>query len=169
MPAVIAERTINAPKDQVWDVMADFPTAANYHPGVVKSFNINDTPRRGLGAERTCEFNANGSNNVQERIVRYEEGSSFDVVIYGGTQLPPVNDMLATIAVHPANDNQTILRATITYKLKKNPILWLMGRTIVRRLMQNVFDDIVDGAKYHIETGNTVTNTKTLRQALASA
>ena len=168
MPTINVERTIDAPKDKVWEVMANFPGIANYSPGVVKSYTINGTASSGLGAERTCEFNADGSTNVQERIVRYEEGESFDVIIYDGTLPMPVNNMVATFSLHPVNNKQTTLRATVNYELKSNPMYWLMGKFMFPRFGKKTFESVLDGAKYHIETGNTVTNAKTLHQALAS-
>lgn len=169
MVQIKAESIINAPKDKVWEVVADFPAVMNFHPFVPKSYSLNNTPHRGVGSERRCNLNEDGTNYVDERVVRYTEGESYDVDIYEGSQLPPVNNFNATIRVRSLSANQTVFALEMKYELKSNPIYWLMGRLMIPRFMNNLGKGVVAGAKYHIETGNYVESPAILKQITVTA
>ena len=156
MPTVEKTIRINAPKNKVWDTIADFPAVVNFHPLIANSYTINDTVSRGFGAERTCEFDAAGKKFINERITRYAEGESYDVLIYGGTQMPPVNNMLATLSVREVSANETIMTMKISYQPKANPVMWVMAHTMIKRFLNNAIQSVLDGAKTHIETGKTI-------------
>lgn len=169
MIKIYKEIYINASKDEVWEVIKDFPTVMNYHPLINNSYSINNTSHSGVGAERTCEFDAKGTKFIHERVVRYDEGESYDVDIYGGNQIPPINDMLATIGIKSASASQTILWMQISYSPRVNPLMWIMAHTMIKKFMNNAIDGIVRGAKHHIETGAMVSSFKDIAMIPAVA
>ncbi|MDJ0754631.1 MAG: SRPBCC family protein [Ardenticatenaceae bacterium] len=168
MPTITTTVIINSSVEKVWSVLADFPSVMNYNPSIIKSFGHTDKPNTGSGAERTCEFDPHGKRTALERITRFEDGSSYDFEIYGGTQTPPVDNFKGTVQVHRLGENRTKVESIINYDLKRDPINWLIGQTVVRRIMKNVAGKGLFGLKAHIETGTMIADANVLKQTLAS-
>jgi hypothetical protein len=110
-------------------------------------------------------LNADGTKYVLERVTRYEEGKSYDIDIYGGNQKPPVKDLLATIGIREISPYQTVVYLQMTYNAGRNPIMWVIAHTMIKNMMNRLINAVVDGAKYHLETGNAVKSIKVLQAA----
>ena len=50
---------IDAPKQKVWDALADFGNVQNMSPNIAKSY-LTTEQVNGVGAERHCDFTAMG-------------------------------------------------------------------------------------------------------------
>ena len=159
------ETTVNVGKEKAWDLLADFAGVSIFHPMVPKSYAINGTDDTGLGAERRCELNHDGSKFVEERIVRFDEGHEYDVEIYGGNQVPPVNDFLVTLGVQSINTNQTRVYMRANYQPKWGIIGATMNRVMIAPFLKKVLPGILAGFRHHIETGQPVESFRTLQTA----
>jgi len=159
------ETTLNANKQEAWQVIADFAGISVYHPGVPKSYVINQSERSGLGAERRCELSNDGKKYIDERIVRFVDGQEYDVEIYGGNQIPPVNNILVTIGVESVSTGQTRIYIRLSYQPKFGPIGVVMDRVMIRPLMSKAMKGIIYGFKHHMETGEPVQSFGTLKAA----
>ena len=71
---------IDAPKSQVWDVMADLGGVVKFHSLVTKSYYVTDE-KQGTGAARVCELGPNTS--VNETAIAWKEGESITLVHVG--------------------------------------------------------------------------------------
>lgn len=157
--------TVNANKDQSWKILADFAGISVFNPSVPKSYAINGSSHTGLGAERRCELNDDGSNYVEERIVRFVDGKEYDVDIYGGTQLPPLNNFLVTLGVESISANQTRIYAKASYQPKFGPLGIVMNMVMIKPFLTKAFNGILLGFKHHVETGSLVQSFGTLQAA----
>ena len=72
--------TINAPKQKVWEALADFGNVFKLSPNLKKSYLTSDQ-QEGIGATRHCDF-VNMGAQVEERIVEWDEGESIKIDIY---------------------------------------------------------------------------------------
>ena len=79
---------VNAPKQKVWEALADFGNVQNLSPGVRKSY-LTSEQLNGVGAERHCDFSAMGAE-VEERIVAWNEGESMEIDIYESKKIPMI-------------------------------------------------------------------------------
>ncbi len=149
------ETRIEAPIDRVWDVLADFSGVWRYSPTVTESHSTNEASS-GLGAERHCDLAFAGSS-VEERIVDWREGRSYDVELLGGEKLPPMADFLARFEVE-ADGEATIVRGSMRYDMKYGPVGWVMDRAMVRPRFGKAFSLILAGLKHYVETGDVVTD-----------
>ncbi len=64
-----SEIRIDAPKEKVWEIIADLGGVRNFHPGVKKSYYTSDNSK-GLRASRICEFLPGGS--VEESATEWQ-------------------------------------------------------------------------------------------------
>lgn len=80
-------RSINAPKEVVWEVLDSFPDIAAWSAGIQKSYTTGDATKvTGVGAERRCELG--GSKILDERIAAYTEGESMTIDVWNVEGLP---------------------------------------------------------------------------------
>lgn len=160
------ETRIEAPVEQVWDVLSDFAGVWRYSPTVTKSHSTNETDT-GVGAERHCDL-AFAGTSVEERIVDWQEGRSMDIEIIGGEKMPPIKNVLGHFEVEPDGEG-TIVRGSMRYDTKLGPVGWVADRVIVRRKFGNAFGLIFAGLKHYVETGETVTTDVQLDETVVRA
>jgi len=156
------ETRIEAPVDRVWDVLADFGGTWRWNPNVTESHSTSEA-NSGLGAERHCDLAFAGAK-VEERIVDWHDGRSYDVEIVDGSRTPPMNKPIAHFEVE-ADGDTTIVRASMQYEMKYGPLGWAMDRIMVRRKFGPLFGQILAGLKHHVETGELVTSDEGLDRA----
>lgn len=157
--------TVDASKEKAWKTLADFAGISIFHPAVPKSYAINGTADTGLGAERRCELSDDGAKFVDERIVRFVDGKEYDVEIYGGNQIPPINNFIVTIGLESVTSNQTRIYLRANYQPKFGPIGAVMNMMMIKPFLNKVMNGILLGFKHHIETGSSVQSFGTLKAA----
>ena len=102
------DRTINAPKDIVWDILDDFPTISAWSAGIKQSFTTGDTDKvTGLGAERQCILDDAGKKVLDERISAYRPGESMTIDVWNVQGLP-LKSSQATFSVRSTGPNTTV-------------------------------------------------------------
>lgn len=159
------ETTLNANKDEAWKILADFAGISVFHPVVPKSYAINGTGGTGLGAERRCELSDDGKKFIEERIVRFVDGKEYDVEIYGGNQMPPVNNLIVTIGMEELSPNQIRVYLVAKYQPKFGPIGTVMNMMMIKPFLSKAMNGILAGFKHHMATGESVQSFGTLQAA----
>lgn len=136
------KRTIDAPKEIVWQILDDFPTIASWSAGIQKSFTTGDTGlSTGLGAERRCELG--GKKVLDERISAYTEGESMTIDVWNVEGLP-LKSSQTTFAVRDLGNGRT--EATIdAVAIPKIPgfMVTLLGPLLSKGLAKN-FGGLLD-------------------------
>ena len=153
MTTLSAKVDIDAPRDVVWDALADFGGTWKYNPSVITSRSLTEA-NRGVGAERFCDLTLSGAN-VKERILEWDDAGSYSLEIYDGDRLPPVKNIVARISVSE-EDGHTIAQGTMSYDTKFGPIGSLMDRILIRKQFAKSWQGIFAGLKHHTETGEVV-------------
>ncbi|MGI9658143.1 MAG: SRPBCC family protein [Gaiellaceae bacterium] len=148
-----AEVRIDAPKEAVWEALADFSGVWKYNPSVESSHSLT-TRDRGVGAERRCELTFGGAA-VEERIVDWNPAGHYTVEIFGGDRMPPIRRTKARLGVRADGDG-SIVTGAMTYETKLGPIGALMNRLVIRKKFGGAFSGMFAGLKHHVETGETV-------------
>ncbi len=142
---------INATKEKVWGVLADFGGIYRWNPGVRHSYSTSES-NQGLLATRHCEL-LKGDDYLNEQILEWRDEQSFKVDIYE-TNLP-LHRNVVEFSVE-AEGSATIVTVAPDYTLKYGLLGWLMNQLVVRRKFQKGMEDLLIGLKYHIETGELV-------------
>jgi len=148
---------INATKDSVWDILADFGNVQNLSPGIAKSYLTSDI-KNGIGATRHCDFTTMGSQ-VEEKIVTWDKGNSFTIELYDTKNIPMIKGMNAFFELKE-HKNGTQLTTVFTYHMN-NMIGDLLNSLKMKKMNQKSWILFLAGIKHHVETGNNVNkNTK---------
>lgn len=144
---------IDASTEAVWAVLGDYGPVSHYVDGVVDS-RIVDGPDRGLGATRHCDLPGKpGRNYIVERIVEWDEGSSFRYEVTD-TNAPITNAELRW-SVTPAGP-RTKLRAEVRYSTKFGLLGRAMNVIVLRRKLRRSITQSLADIKTHIEARATV-------------
>lgn len=119
MPEFTITRQIDAPIENVWEVLHDFGDIQRWSPGVTASELTSDGPVAD-GSTRHCDFKPFGA--VNERIERHEPNQRLTVNLYETFKMP-ISGGIADFNIAP-NDGGTAL--TLNYSYTPN----LMGRLL---------------------------------------
>lgn len=118
---------INATKEQVWEVIADFGEIYRWNPGVRHSFSTSES-NHGLLATRRCEL-LKGDDYLDEQILEWRDGESFKVEL-SETNLP-LHRSVVEFSIK-ADGNGTIVTVAPDYALKYGLLGRLMNQIVVR-------------------------------------
>jgi carbon monoxide dehydrogenase subunit G len=149
MTQVTSEVHIGAPKDRVWDILADLGGIKNYHPGVTDSY-YHQGDKKGVGAARHCDLKPFGS--VEETAIEWKEGESYTLLLHGGKKVPPFKRATARIAIQP-NGSGSVVTMELKYDLKFGLVGRLMDVLVVRSQFSKVVPAVLSGLKKYAESG----------------
>ena len=153
MTTLIHEITINAPKSQVWEVIANLGGVVNFHPLVTHSYYVTDD-QQGTGAARVCELGPNTS--VNETAIAWNEGESYTLdVQFTKGQKPPVHRFHGTMSVRDQGTG-TVAEIRLDYDPKFGPLGKLMDILMLRPQFNKLAPTMLKGLKHHVETGVSV-------------
>ena len=145
---------IDASKDKVWAILADFGGIINFNPGLRDSYSTSDA-NEGVGATRHCDLLPMGS--IEERIIEWNEGKDYTIEVYQfDGPLPPFKEVIANLRIE-ADGNQTIATMTMEYDMKMGLIGVAMSQLMIKSQYKKAVAGILQGLKYHAETGNQST------------
>ena len=155
MTTLTREVHINAPKEKVWELLADFGNIYLFNPGVPTSYLTSDQ-QHGVGTTRHCDVAGGPINaSVEERIIAWNEGQSMQIEIYEGTGTPPFKKAVATISVKDDNGG-TLVTGALEYSLKFGPIGYLMDKLMVASQFGKAWTGVLAGLKHYAETDQPV-------------
>ena len=143
---------INAPREKVWNALADFGNVQNMSPNIAKSY-LTTEQVNGVGAERHCDFTSMGAQ-VEERIVEWNEGGSLKIDIYERKNMPMIADILASFNLEEKDDN-VILHASFEYSMSSG-LGNVMNSLVMKKMNVKSWELFIAGIKHHVETGENV-------------
>ncbi|MGB5368085.1 MAG: SRPBCC family protein [Polyangiales bacterium] len=126
MRTIEVERDIEAPRDDVWAVLADFPNIASWNTGVKESFSTSDATE-GVGAKRHCDLAPAGG--LEETIQVWEPDARLEISIDSAKGLP-IQHGLAKFALKPS-ELGTLVTVAYSYQPKFGVVGQLMGRLLM--------------------------------------
>ena len=141
------QQTVNASISEVWNILDDFGSIADWHPGLRQSALLENSPHTGSGARRRCDF-ADGKHYILEEIVGYEDGRMMQVQIYGGNI--PVKTSKITFRVQPLSPDQTRISAEVAFKLKGG-LLGEMFKPLAKIQLGKDISKLLSANKHHAE------------------
>lgn len=153
MSKVQASVHIDAPKKDVWPVLADFGQIADFNPSVKES-HLTAAQTNGEGATRHCALTVAGAS-IEERIVDWHDGESYTVEIYESKRVPVVTNMLGTLSVAD-HGSGTTATMSMEYATKYGPLGSLLDRVAFRAQNAKAIRLVLAGLKHYIETGEKV-------------
>ena len=143
---------IAAPKQKVWDTLADFGNVMNLSPNITKSY-LTSEQKNGLGATRHCDFLAMGAE-VDEKISQWDEGHSLTIDLFNPKNLPMMKGMQAHFEVSEEK-GQTRLKGKFEYGIS-NPIGKFLNKIKMRSMNIKSWEQFMAGIKHNVESGEKV-------------
>ena len=159
MTEITREVWIDAPKQQVWNALADFGNVYQMSPGILKSYLTSDQ-KTGVGASRHCDLALFGAS-VEERISEWDEGNKIEIEIYEANKLPMVKDLVADFTLQMERGG-TRLRGTFSYGMKYGPVGALMNTLTLKSQNDKGLSAFMAGIKRYVETGEQIDSPKGL-------
>lgn len=148
MTKLSSEIRINAPKERVWDILADLRTVQYYYPGVI-SAHCTSEASEGVGASRRCDLPENGY--LEERVTEWKPGESYTINVYEGS------DIVASFATQDIrftlreDGQETIVGMEVEYGLK--PGVPVDPQELERQWGEEMIPTALAGLKHYVETG----------------
>ena len=145
MSTFVEKITIHASKGDVWNVLANIGSIAQWNPGVVES-RMTTSGELGLGAGRRCELG--GKNYLDEDVIEWEPEKKLTMRIMG-TNLPFKRaDIRFSLE---GSDRETTVAVSPDYELKFGLVGQLLDILFVRRQYQQGMVKLLLGLKQFVE------------------
>ena len=149
MVKIEAQIEIDAPVEQVWEVLADFGGVYRWAPSVTNSYATSEA-NSGPEASRHCDIA--GFGGIEENITEWSEGREFT---YFATGVGPISQGYSTWSVKPQGD-KTVVYTEFSYGLRFGPIGSLMNALIIHRKVEQGLKNSLEGLKRHVKTGELI-------------
>lgn len=144
---------IDAPKDKVWSVLADFGGISKFHPGL-RSSRSTSAASSGEGATRECELRPMGT--IQERIVEWRDGEEMVIEIFQGKNMPPL-DFTTTRAHLSARADGEATLVTMAMQFRTKGALGAAMGPMLKAQFGKTVPNILRGLKHYVEQGERAT------------
>ncbi len=145
MTKMFYEVEVNAPKAEVWKLLADFDNLS-WTRSVTSARYLNEK-REGIGMARHCDLESGG--HIVERITRWREGNGFTYVVDDASD-PISTESYATWNIS-GDERQSKVSFEVNYKLKYGIIGNAMNVVMVKRKFSNQIVKFMEEIKTHLE------------------
>jgi hypothetical protein len=142
---------IDTPMHAVWDVMADFGSAAPWAPGMVHSSLIGDK-KTGVGTHRVLRHV--WGFKIEEIVTEWVEGAGYSFKLVKAPY--PMRDVCETWILR-SDDKHTLLTITVSYAMRLGPIGFLLDALLVKFLVAREIRRGIFGLKHYVEKNFTKT------------
>ena len=148
MRTVNLSKKIDAPRQVIWEILADFGNVADWNTGVNESHSTSDAAN-GVGATRHCDLGAGGG--LEETIRDWEPNERMAISIDAATKAP-IKGGLGTFVLTGDEAGPTEVALQFEYTPKGGPIGNLFGRVLDKQFMKGFhgyFTDLDSTATQH--------------------
>jgi carbon monoxide dehydrogenase subunit G len=147
------ERTleIDAPPEAVWAVLARFMHIDEFAPAIT-SVDALTEGEDGVGSKRRAHFD-NGSSLVEE-VTDWQANRSYRVRLSEMSAMP-LREAHAELSVEPLDAARSRVTWGFDYRVKYGPFGWLLGQTVMRRMMGGVLDGNLTGLAEKVQSDRT--------------
>ncbi len=152
--AVNTRVTIDAKREDVWTMLAEFDDVYTWAPGVTKSYGIGEQ-KLGVGHGRHCDIE--GFGGIEEYITQWEENNG---LTYNISPVGPLKNGLSRWAISDAGASKTRLDITLSYNLRFGVLGKLMHLLMVRRKLESSLPATAQAIKNRVETRSQMGSTQ---------
>ena len=145
MTKVAVETRIDAPKERVWEVIADLGAVSVWNPALADS-HYTSAAKEGLEASRHCDFPDGGY--VKENVIEWKPGEAVALEITEGTV--PFASARGSMSLSEDGDG-TIVTLALEYELKSDTPV--DPQQVERENREDLFPLVLAGLKHYVETG----------------
>lgn len=142
--------TIDRPRDEVWQTLADLGSIEVWNPGVVKSYWTSEH-QEGLGAARHCDLKPFGT--LEERATAWDHGERLTIEIHEHTKMP-FTRAEADFVLSDDGDG-TRIDLHYSYHMRYGPLGPVLDRLAVRKQLVRGLGGLLKGLKRHVERSDS--------------
>jgi uncharacterized protein YndB with AHSA1/START domain len=132
MRTVNLSKKVDASRQVIWDILADFANVADWNSGVNESHSTSDAAN-GVGATRHCDLGPGGQ--LEETIRAWEPNESMAISIDTATKAP-IKGGLGTFVLTGDDAGPTEVALRFDYTPKGGPIGNLFGKVFDKQFMK---------------------------------
>ncbi|MEO0689711.1 MAG: SRPBCC family protein [Pseudomonadota bacterium] len=125
MAKVTTTRTIEASAGEVWASLDDYGGIAKWNQNLADSRILPGSAETGLGAQRQCDLNSDGSEYLRETINVYEPGRKLGLVVDDTTM--PMEGATCLFEVRPLGVNKSEIIFTMDFE----PPMGFLGKLML--------------------------------------
>ena len=140
MRTVNVSTKIDASRQVIWDILADFANVAEWNTGVNESHSTS-AEANGVGATRHCDLGPGGA--LEETIREWEPNNSMAISIDSATKAP-IKGGLGTFALAGDDAGPTEVALQFEYTPKGGPIGNLFGRVLDKQFLKSFHGYLTD-------------------------
>lgn len=133
MRTVNLSKKIDAPRQVIWDILADFANVADWNEGVKESHSTSDAAN-GVGATRHCDLGPGGE--LEETIRQWEPNEHMAISIDSATKAP-IKGGLGTFVLTGDDAGPTLVALKFEYTPKFGPIGNLLGKMLDKQFTKS--------------------------------
>lgn len=145
-----AVATINAPKDQVWAVLADFDNVYTWAPGVSKSHGLGNKQQE-VGAARYCKLSDFGE--IDEVVTEWNQGDGFTYTV---SALGPLDNAVSRWTLTQVDANTTQLEVEFAYDIRFSVFGKMMHALVMQKKLHTSLPQTLQDFKRRVETGKLI-------------
>jgi uncharacterized protein YndB with AHSA1/START domain len=144
MEALKTDRVIRAPRQLVWETLADLEGVSAWNPAIDAAECISEV-RHGLGARRRCHMHPSGW--MVESVSEWEPER---VIAFTIDNAPPIKTGLGRFVLSD-DELGTRLQASFDYEVRFGPLGPVIDRLIVHRQLSAAWDEGMAGLTRYLE------------------
>lgn len=142
--------TIDAPKNEVWDVLADFNNVYTWAPSVEHSAGLNDKYQQ-VGSGRVCSVK--GFGEITEKVTEWQDQQLFAFTVEASG---PLNNALSHWQLSDSANGKTKITVTLKYDVKFGVLGSLLHALVMKKQLNKTLTQILSALKTRVETGKLV-------------
>ena len=144
MEPIRTDVRIRAPRELVWETLADLEGVSVWNPAIDAAECISDQ-RRGLGARRRCYMHPSGW--MTESITEWQPR---EVIAFTIDNAPPIKAGVGRFMLSDEGD-ATRLRAGFEYEVRFGPLGPVIDRLLVHRQLSSAWNGGMSGFQRYVE------------------
>lgn len=142
---------IDAPPEAVWTELARYMHIDEFAPQITSVDALSDG-EDGVGSKRRNHFDNGGSMVEEVTDWRPDRGYTVQSSEFGSM---PLHEMTADISIEPVGDGRSKVTWGTNFRPKYGPVGWLMGQTVMKRMMGGVIDGNLEALAEKVQADQT--------------
>jgi carbon monoxide dehydrogenase subunit G len=139
---------IDAPPEAVWAVLGRFMHIDEFAPQIT-SVDALTEGEDGVGSKRRNHFE-NGTSVVEE-VTDWQPDRSYRVRLSEMAAMP-LHEADAELSIEPLEHGRSRTTWGMDYRVKYGPFGWLLGQTVMKRMMGGVLDGNLTGLAEKVQS-----------------
>jgi len=139
---------IDAPPEAVWAVLSRFMQIDEFAPQIA-SVDALTEGEDGVGTRRRNNFE--NDTSVVEEVTAWQPDRGHRVRLSEMTAMP-LHEANAELSIEPLENDRSRVTWGMDYRVKYGPFGWLLGQTVMKRMMGGVLDGNLMGLAEKVQS-----------------